>query len=217
MCICPLDVRVYRYLCKSVSTCIVSVPSMGLWCCAVLPCMELFLSSGNWYQERGENDPASWFCPFPADRCYIEYSMLLMKQKKHGCLGLASSWVGRPAITWMPPGALSSTRTAVRKLPCHCLQTCGEPAPCPNPILRKGKTPHTEPLSSERLLLLYHLVSKSRPALCDPMDCSLPGSSVHVILQAKILVWVAISFSRGSSHPKNRTWVSCIGKRILYH
>ena len=37
------------------------------------------------------------------------------------------------------------------------------------------------------------------PTLCDPMDCSLPGSSVHRILQARILEWVAISFSRGSS------------------
>ena len=43
------------------------------------------------------------------------------------------------------------------------------------------------------------VVVKSRPTLCDPMDCSLPGSSVHGILQARILEWVAISFSRGSS------------------
>ena len=41
---------------------------------------------------------------------------------------------------------------------------------------------------------------------CDSMDCSLPGSSVHGILQAIILEWVAISFSRGSSRPRNRTW-----------
>ena len=39
-------------------------------------------------------------------------------------------------------------------------------------------------------------VSQSRPTLCDPMDCSLPGSSVHGILQARVLHWVAISFSR---------------------
>ena len=39
-------------------------------------------------------------------------------------------------------------------------------------------------------------------ALCDPMDCSLPGSSVHRILQARILEWVAISFSRASSQPQ---------------
>ena len=42
------------------------------------------------------------------------------------------------------------------------------------------------------------------------MDCSPPGSSVHRILQARVLEWVAISFSRGSSWPRNWTWVSCI-------
>ena len=46
--------------------------------------------------------------------------------------------------------------------------------------------------------------------LCDPMDCSLPGFSVHGILQARILQCVAISSSRGSSPPRDRTWVSCI-------
>ena len=39
--------------------------------------------------------------------------------------------------------------------------------------------------------------------LCDPMDCSLPGSSIHGIFQARILEWVAISFSRGSSQPRD--------------
>ena len=43
------------------------------------------------------------------------------------------------------------------------------------------------------------LVAKSRPTLCDPMDCNPPGPSVHGILQARILEWVAVSFSRGSS------------------
>ena len=51
----------------------------------------------------------------------------------------------------------------------------------------------------------------------DSMDCSLPGSSVHGILQAKILGWVAISSSRGSSQPRDRTHISCIGRQILYH
>ena len=45
---------------------------------------------------------------------------------------------------------------------------------------------------------------------CDPMDCSLPASSVHGIFQARILDWVAIFFSRGSSLPRNRTHVSCV-------
>ena len=48
------------------------------------------------------------------------------------------------------------------------------------------------------------------PTLCNPMDCSPPGSSLHGISQARILEWVAISFSRGSSRSKDRTCVSCV-------
>ena len=59
------------------------------------------------------------------------------------------------------------------------------------------------------------LIIKSCPTLCDPMDYSLPGSSVHGILQARILEWVAISFSRGSSQPRNRTQVSYIAGRFF--
>ena len=55
------------------------------------------------------------------------------------------------------------------------------------------------------------------PTLCDPMHCSPPGSSVHVISQARILEWVAISFSKGSSRPRDQTFISCIGRCILYH
>ena len=61
------------------------------------------------------------------------------------------------------------------------------------------------------LALLYAKSLQSRPALCNPMDYRLPGSSVHGILQARILEWVAISFSRGSSGPRDRTLISCIG------
>ena len=49
------------------------------------------------------------------------------------------------------------------------------------------------------------------------MDCSPPGSSVHGILQARMLEWVAIPFSRGSSQLRDRIHISCIGRRILYH
>ena len=49
--------------------------------------------------------------------------------------------------------------------------------------------------------------------LCNPVDCSVPGSSVHGILQAKILECVAISFSTGSSQPRDRTEVSHIAVR----
>ena len=50
--------------------------------------------------------------------------------------------------------------------------------------------------------------------LCHAMDCSLPGSSVSGILQARILKWVAIIFSRGSSWPKDQTWFSCITVQV---
>ena len=50
---------------------------------------------------------------------------------------------------------------------------------------------------------------------CDPMDCSLPGSSVHGIFQARVLEWVAISFSRGSSWPRDRTRISRIVGRCF--
>ena len=56
--------------------------------------------------------------------------------------------------------------------------------------------------------------------LCDLMDCSLPGSSVHGILQARRLEWVAVSYSRGSCLPRDRTQVSQVsfaGRWVLYH
>ena len=53
-------------------------------------------------------------------------------------------------------------------------------------------------------------VAQSCPTLCDPVDCSLPGFSIHGILQARILEWVTISFSRGSSRPRDRTCVSYV-------
>ena len=54
------------------------------------------------------------------------------------------------------------------------------------------------------------LAAQSCLTLCDPMDCGLPGSSVHDILQARILEWIAIPFSRGSFRPRDRTRVFCI-------
>ena len=59
------------------------------------------------------------------------------------------------------------------------------------------------------------LVAQSCPTLCDPTDCSLPGSSVHGILQTRILEWVAIPFSRGSSQLSDRTQVSHITGRFF--
>ena len=59
------------------------------------------------------------------------------------------------------------------------------------------------------------VVAHSCPTLCDPMDCSPTDSSVHWILQARILEWVAISLSRESSRPRDQTRVSCIAGRFF--
>ena len=58
-------------------------------------------------------------------------------------------------------------------------------------------------------------VAQSCPTLCNPVDCSPPGFSLHGILQERILEWVAISFSRGSSQPRDRTQVSRIAGRCF--
>ena len=59
------------------------------------------------------------------------------------------------------------------------------------------------------------LVVHSCLTVCDPMDGSLPGSSVHGVFQARTLDWVAIPFSRGSSPPRDQTLVSCIAGRFF--
>ena len=61
---------------------------------------------------------------------------------------------------------------------------------------------------------------QSCPTLCDPMDCGPPGSSVPGILPARILEWVAMPSSKGSSQPLDGTcifYVSCTGRHVLYH
>ena len=61
------------------------------------------------------------------------------------------------------------------------------------------------------------LITQSCPTLCDPMDCSPTGTSVHGVLQARIQEWVAISFSRESSQPRDGTQLSCIAGRLFTH
>ena len=59
------------------------------------------------------------------------------------------------------------------------------------------------------------LVAQSCLTVCNPVDCRSPGSSVHGILQARILEWVAMLFSRGSSRPRDQTWVSHMAGRFF--
>ena len=103
----------------------------------------------------------------------------------------------------------------------------GLPFPPPGDLPDPGVEPTSPALigrfftteqQGEALLLLEEV--SNYVTLCDPRACSPPGSSVHGIFQARILEWVAISSSRGSSQPRGRTHissVSCIGRRVLCH
>ena len=71
------------------------------------------------------------------------------------------------------------------------------------------------PLIFSQLVWVYAKSLQSCLTLCNPMNCSLPGSSVHRILQARILEWVAIPFSSGSSWPRDWTQASCIAGRFF--
>ena len=104
----------------------------------------------------------------------------------------------------------------------------GLPFPSPGDLPNPGIEPRSPALQADSLpseppgkisedAESENEVAQSFPTLCNPVDCSLPGSSVHGIFQARILEWVAISFSRGSSRPRNRTRVSCIAGRHFYH
>ena len=76
-----------------------------------------------------------------------------------------------------------------------------------------GIIPQTEEPGRLQFMGLQREVAQLCPTLCNPVDHSLPGFSVHGILQARILEWVTVSFSRGSSRPRDRSWVSSIGGR----
>ena len=76
------------------------------------------------------------------------------------------------------------------------------------PLLFKNK-------ESYYIIICCCFIAKLRLTLCDPVDCSLLGSSVHRILQARLLEWVAILFSRELSQPSDRTQVSYIAGRFF--
>ena len=127
---------------------------------------------------------------------------------------------GRAAPLSMCPGLNMEKDTAwLKGRPQMCSNDLSSPVgyglPKPPGELRKcqpcGLSGPLGPGRSYICLLLLNVrvsVAQSCPTLCDPMDCSPPGFSVHGILQARTLEWVAMPFSRGSSWPTDWTWVS---------
>ena len=81
--------------------------------------------------------------------------------------------------------------------------------------LQRWALTNLSPISLRKSVKVKVLVAQSCPTLWDPMDCSPPDSSVHWILQARIQEWLAISFSRGSSQPRDWTQVSHITGRFF--
>ena len=77
------------------------------------------------------------------------------------------------------------------------------------------ETSKKQPAKARTIVSLSYPFAQSCPTLCNPMDCSPPGSSVHGILQAGVLEWVSIAFSRGSSQLRDWTWVSHIPGRCF--
>ena len=90
-----------------------------------------------------------------------------------------------------------------------------EPKSLMSPALAGGFLTTSATWEAQRENKVKVLVVQLCPTLWDPMDCSPPGSSVHEILQARVLEWVAISYSRGSSQPRDQTQVSCIAGRFF--
>ena len=97
----------------------------------------------------------------------------------------------------------------------------------PHPVLAVGKYPEGRyfseiPVGVTPVVVFWRcelccVRAQLCPTLCETTDCSPPGSSAHGILQARILEWVAISYSRGSSPPRDQSHISCISRWMLDH
>ena len=134
--------------------------------------------------------------------------------------------MSRPATLWTlaqhaPLSMGFSRREYWSGLPCPPPEDLPDPRIEPwSPVLQAGSLPHSDSYYFNfSLSVKVARVLQSCATLCTLMDCSPPGSCVHGLFQARILEWVAISFSRVSSQPRGQTHVSCIsvGRQILYH
>ena len=107
---------------------------------------------------------------------------------------------------WYFPGRSPISSPSCRMCHNHILKYCSSELCCllAHAIKRKCVRMHAQSLQSS-------------PTLWDPMDCGPPGSSIQEVLQARILAWVAMISSWGSSWPRNQTCVSCIAGRFFTH
>ena len=119
----------------------------------------------------------------------------------------------RPPCPSPTPGVHSDSRSSSQW--CHpAISSSVVPfSSCPQSL------PASESFTMSQLFpwILFYLYVLSHVPHLWPMDCSWPCNSVHRISQARVLEWIAMSYSRGSSQPGSWTRVSCIGSQILYH
>ena len=178
----------------------------------ILTCTENTIRGGHWHSGNKETSPAppQMGCPWPVQKHFCWHSSLSF----YGGLRAGEDATGRPAVTETP----------------HCFVTVTE-APGnsreeADALWRRltdpGHTGQCTPLSDPKSRALLYclpggnwLVAQSCPTLCDPVDSSPPRPSVHGILQARILEWIAISFSRESSRRRYWSHVSCIEDRFF--
>ena len=133
-------------------------------------------------------------------------------QEAHGILSRAEDIGTR--LNHQESHSEPTTHWLDKHICCSCLwpqKHSEELAQCGNTVM--ATTAHT--LDARNTMLV--LFSRLSPVwlFWEPMDGGTPGSSVHGISQARIVKWVAIPFYRGSSWPKDKTWNSCTGRRIL--
>ena len=151
------------------------------------------------------------------DTCFTE------RKRRYRCvgsltkmrqLGRGKSQVQNPRFSDMQAWLMSFSPTP------HCFSWQEELWPWHLALTLKTQYPSLEQvhwllIQGLRVLLCLYLAVQSCLTHCNPMDCSLPGSSVQGILQARILEWVAMPSSRGSSQPRYQTQVSHLAGRFF--
>ena len=159
--------------------------------------------------------PLRLLCPpAPSPTVIFICSLWRVLRVRHG-LGMPpwSAWAA------VPPPQTGTLCTNVSLAPFWSLFGCGEGSGVSS---QEGSDSHPEGptlRTSSQIITspqgVCGKVTESCPNLCDPMDCSPPGSSVHGILQARVLKCITIPLSRGSLQPRNQTQGSCIARKFI--